>query len=237
MARAVGLSEEQLRLLGALKRLRALEGFYLGGGTAVAWYFGHRRSLDLDLFTTPSAGSLEGASRAVSRAVKTKTVAASDAALSLLAGGEALDLVRYPYAPLEAPAEGPGGFPVASVVDLGAMKLGALSKRGLKRDFWDLYIIVTKGGVPLPELLRAYAERYGASAADLYHVLRSLTYFEDAERADAHLAGLTREMWNEIRAWFEEQAAEAANLDLLRRRRTARQRPGRGKRRREKPKR
>jgi hypothetical protein len=51
VARAPGLSAKQLGLLGRLKRLRSLDGFYLAGGTAVSWHFGHRTSLDLDLFS------------------------------------------------------------------------------------------------------------------------------------------------------------------------------------------
>ena len=58
MASPTGLSAAQLRLLGQLKRLDALDDFYLAGGSAVGWHFEHRRSLDLDLFSTSSDTSL-----------------------------------------------------------------------------------------------------------------------------------------------------------------------------------
>ena len=40
-----------LELLRRLTNLPFLQDFYLVGGTALALYFGHRKSIDLDLFT------------------------------------------------------------------------------------------------------------------------------------------------------------------------------------------
>ena len=63
-----------------------------------------------------------------------------------------------PYPPLEAPVAGPEGFPVAGMRDLAVMKLVALSQRGLRRDFWDLYAIL-QSGMSLPEIARDYLTR------------------------------------------------------------------------------
>ena len=41
-----------LDILKDLMQIPALNDFYLVGGTALALYFGHRRSVDLDLFST-----------------------------------------------------------------------------------------------------------------------------------------------------------------------------------------
>ncbi len=47
------LTEAQLRILELFKSLPDAEHYYLTGGTALAeFYLGHRRSFDLDLFTT-----------------------------------------------------------------------------------------------------------------------------------------------------------------------------------------
>src|SRR5437899_2779036 len=51
MAQHPRLETEQDRALGALKKALPDAGFYLAGGTAVAWYLGHRVSHDLDLFS------------------------------------------------------------------------------------------------------------------------------------------------------------------------------------------
>jgi len=215
MGHPVGLSPRQLRLLGSLTSLGELKGFYLAGGGAVAWHFRHRRSIDLDIFSVSKKVSLEEAREALERAAGARTVAESDVAISLRADDAAIDLVRYGYAPLEAPLSGPSGFPVAGPLDLGVMKLAAISRRGLRRDFWDLFVVATSGKNTLATLLRAYQKRYGSSAADVYHVVRSLTYFDDAEKEDPRLVGLSASAWKRIREWFEARALEVSEVGKL----------------------
>lgn len=61
MGRSTSLADEQQRTLERLRPLVAADALYLAGGTAVAHHIGHRRSLDLDLFSGvrafPSKGS------------------------------------------------------------------------------------------------------------------------------------------------------------------------------------
>lgn len=75
------------------------------------------------------------------------------------------------------------------------------TRRGLRRDFWDLHAIL-HAGITLGAAADAYVRRFGVSAADLYHVMRALTYFADAER-DPPPDGLSAERWREIKAYFE----------------------------------
>jgi len=45
------------KVLGLIKQLQSLEyvkSFYLVGGTALALYLGHRKSIDIDLFSISS---------------------------------------------------------------------------------------------------------------------------------------------------------------------------------------
>jgi hypothetical protein len=89
------------------------------------------------------------------------------------------------------------------------MKLAAIAKRGLRRDFWDLHAILIARDVPLGATLDDYVAKYRVAEADLYHVLRSLTYFEDAER-DAFLpAGLSEADWKAIKTFFQREAPKA----------------------------
>src|SRR5262249_48032702 len=113
-----------------------------------------------------------------------------------------VDLVRYPYAPLEPPEAGREAIPVAGLRDLAAMKLAAVSRRGLRRDFWDLYALAP-GGLPLKEATQAYAAKFGAKEADLYHVLRALTYFDDAEKDPEYPRGLSARRWAAIKEFFK----------------------------------
>jgi hypothetical protein len=201
------LSADQLGTLAQLTASPAIDGFYLAGGTATAFHLRHRCSRDLDLFSRSAHEDLENLrQRLVERLPNLEIVAMTDAALHARVGLTPVDVVRYPYPLLEAPAPGPAGFPTAGLLDLAGMKLSAVSRRGIRRDFWDLYAIVTLGGITLDGALDGYLARFGVKEADLYHVLRSLTYFEDAEREPVFPEGLSEASWETIKDFFRNAA-------------------------------
>ncbi len=212
MANVDPLQSEQLRALGSLSRLTSLEGYYLGGGTAVAFHLRHRTSRDLDLFGEPGAADLERVRAEVMATLDdAEVVAFTDVAMHLKTSAGAIDIVAYPYALLETANAGPAGFPVAGLLDLATMKLAAVSKRGVTRDFWDLYEILNHKDTTLNKALEAYLNRFGKRESDLYHVIRSLTYFADAENETVLPSGMTVELWKRIKNFF------TANVpDLLR---------------------
>lgn len=86
------------------------------------------------------------------------------------------------------------------------MKLAAIAHRGLRRDFWDLHELITRGGVSLDPALDAYLRRFGKAEPDLYHVLRSLTFFDDAEQDALMPAGLTVAHWKAVQPYFLTEA-------------------------------
>jgi hypothetical protein len=187
-----------------MTELAGLERFYLAGASAIAWHVGHRRSEDLALFSQSRKAHLERLERALAKDKRVRIIQSSDVMLALEVGGVPVDLVDYPYGLLEAPCPGPHGFPIASLLDLGAMKLAAISKRGIRRDFWDLYEIV-RAGFPLATCAAAYLKKFERSHSDLYHVERALTWFEDAENDPLWPAGLTPVRWARIKAFFRKE--------------------------------
>ena len=85
------------------------------------------------------------------------------------------------------------------------VKLAAISRRGLRRDFWDLFEALGTG-LTLRECGDAYLQRFGVREADLYHVLRALTYFDDAEKDPIFPRGLDTVKWDAIKAFFRREA-------------------------------
>jgi hypothetical protein len=140
MGGVTGLSQEQLLALGRIARLPQAKALHLVGGSAIAIYFGHRFSLVPDVDLHAVRASLAASVPAL--VVRGET----DVTLKVAADGAIIDFVRYPYAPLEPPTPGPGGVLLASVRDLGAMKLSAIATRGIRRDFWDAFVMVTSSG-------------------------------------------------------------------------------------------
>ena len=206
MARSTGLAKEQQRTLARLKPVVARDHLYLAGGTAIAYHLGHRRSLDLDLFTAKKRISLQRMStQLMTKFSDFKVIEATDVTLHVRIGSTAVDIVNYPYALLEPAAPGPGGFPTAGRLDLTVMKLSAIARRGIRRDFWDLKVLL-ESGISMQQAADAYRKRFGLAENDLYHVLTALTYFDDAERERNYPRGLGEAAWNGIKAYFRANA-------------------------------
>lgn len=206
MGEPTGLAKEQRRALDRLKGVRGIERFHLVGGSVIACHLHHRRSADLDLFSLSKDVDLNAVAESIREAVpELMVIGASDVSLRLRVGEVPVDLVRYSYAPLEAPQVGPDAFPIAGLRDLAAMKLAAIARRGLRRDFWDLRAMV-EAGLSLEEAAQAYVAKFKVSESDLYHVLRALTYFADAEKDPVYPPGLTARRWGRIKRFFEAEA-------------------------------
>jgi hypothetical protein len=169
MARRPGLPPPQLRALDRLKSVRGIERFYLAGGAAIAVHLHHRVSNNLGVFGPKQASFAAFQALAKPRSHEVKVVTVGDATLHMEIGGVPVDVVRYPYPLLEKPLAGPGGFPVAGLLDLATNKLAAIAKRGLLRDFWDLYEIVSLSAHDSSD---AMIERFRGVFGTRYHDLR-----------------------------------------------------------------
>lgn len=179
----------------------------------MAQHVGHRVSNDLDLFSRDPQLDLDRVRREAVQRTKAVVIAQSDATLKLRIASAVVDVVRYPYGSIGRASRGPEGLDVASVRDLAAMKLSAIARRGVKRDYWDLYELLTKTRVSLRSACDDYLLKYGVAESDVYHVLRALVWFDDAEADPTPPRGLTAKKWRLIRSWFEERVAR----ELLRR--------------------
>lgn len=201
------MEKRQLDTLAKLGEALGCNEVYLAGGTAVAFHLAHRVSRDLDLFSVDANADLEHMRQKLAAAFHPfEVVAGSAVSMRLLLAGELVDVVRYPYPLLEAPIAGPRSFPVAGLKDLAVMKLAAIAKRGIRRDFWDLHEILQRSTLTLDDALSAYVQRYGTKEPDLYHVMRSLTYFTDAERDVILPMGMKADRWEEIKRFMREAA-------------------------------
>lgn len=167
-----------LELLKSLMKVPALEGYNLAGGTALALQIGHRISVDLDFFGNVDFEPIDilDSIRDIS---EVNIINQSRAILILNTGGIKTDFVRYRY-PLLSPIVEIEGIRLLSTLDIGAMKLAAITNRGRKRDFFDLYFLLQT--YTLRDLMDAYNAKYADGSEFL--VNKSLVYFDDAEEDD-----------------------------------------------------
>jgi len=149
-----------------------VQDLYLAGGTGIAVHRGHRTSLDIDLFSKAAEFELDGArTELLAKIPSVRVLEQTDVTLRVRCGNVPLDIVRYPYALLDPTGVGPSGITLAGLRDLASMKLAAIARRGIRRDFWDLWEIV-RGGLSHVDIAESYLEKFGVAEADLYHVLK-----------------------------------------------------------------
>lgn len=153
-------------------------GFYLAGGTALALHIGHRDSIDFDFFTEKPIDTkvLFEQCRELFAGHSIQKIQEEKNTLALLIDGAVqVSFMTYSY-PLLRSSESSEYFNLASIADIGCMKLSAITSRSVLKDYVDLYFILRL--VSLKELLILYRAKY---SDDTVVVLKSLAYFEDIE--------------------------------------------------------
>ena len=174
------LNKKQFSVLQKLAPIIQPKDFYLGGGTALAIYLGHRVSVDLDWFTSKPVGDMIVFAQSLRNAhVSFETQQTAPGTLHGSISKVRVTFLEYQYAllkPLTYWKE--VGCSIASLEDLACMKLSAVAQRGARKDFCDIYALGLKQ-FSLNEMLDFYRKKFGVK--DIGHVLYGLAYFDDAE--------------------------------------------------------
>ncbi len=167
-----------LDLTRTLQQRKELSSFILVGGTALALQIGHRKSIDIDLFSTghfdvtETAGFLE-------KDLGFHLQYSHKNTLKGTINGIFVDLITHDY-PLINPPIFEGNIRMASLQDIAAMKVNAISGNGTRiKDFIDVYFLMKK--FSFFELVKFFSDKY--EARNTFHAVKSLTYFEDVDPA------------------------------------------------------
>lgn len=170
------VTRSTLALLKTLQGMPELRRTRLVGGTALALQLGHRLSVDLDLFGTVDGGN-EALRTAFERHALSFTSTHTTSNIhQFLIDSVQVDVVNYPYPWLKPPVSG-DGVRLADLPDLCAMKLSAVANRGFRKDFVDVYFLLSI--FTLDEMIRLFKNKFPDGSA--FNVLQSLAYFDDAE--------------------------------------------------------
>lgn len=172
--------------------------WYLAGGTALALQVGHRTSQDLDFFNPKEFSAASLIKKFPSHDWKT-TVLREGTIYGRLLGAK-VSFIFYPFFKPRQPFLSYGSVRIMHEKDIAVMKIVAISQRGTKRDFVDLYWYC-QNREPLLHVVQRLEEQYPNSAHNYHHVVKSLTYFEDAE-ADPMPKIFFNASWEEIKEFF-----------------------------------
>ena len=196
------VSAAQLALLDRLKEQRLLDGFYMAGGTAAALQLGHRKSEDFDFFS-PGEHDFEKKAMALAGSVNFLVSNSGQGALHGLADNIRLSFLVYRY-PLLFPTVLFRGIALADIREIALMKLVAVANRGSRKDFVDLYFICRQVGGLRDLLLDLFPRKFQGRLYSVYHIVRSLQYFDDAEK-EPPLDMLQSLSWAELKQFYLSQ--------------------------------
>ena len=170
------VSSELLELLERLMKVEDLQSLRLVGGTALALQLGHRNSVDIDLFGRHEMDE-QHLNRVLSAYATVEQLRGSKSIKVFLINGVKVDFVNYSYPWLDPVLE-IENIRMASVRDIAAMKIAAITQRGSKKDFIDLYFLLQQ--FSLTEILAFYKQKI--TDGNEWMALRSIPYFDDADR-------------------------------------------------------
>jgi len=172
------LTKNTKNVLDALNTARVVKDFYLAGGTALALYFGHRFSIDLDWFAekfdyTPIfRHQLEKLGRLSIDSESKNT-------FNGVLNGVKISFFEYPYPLISFKSQYQKNIFLAGIPDIAAMKLEAISSRGSYKDFIDIYFLLQK--YSLEELLGFMRKKFVNIDYNEAHLLKALIYFEEVK--------------------------------------------------------
>ncbi len=178
-----GLLREVLMIL---MKEPAFEPFRLVGGTNLSLRLGHRKSVDIDLFTDAQYDSLDF--RVFERFLKASFPYYDNGDPTSIVGfgrgyyignskDDCIKLDLMYTDPFIKEAEVIDGVRMASMDDIVAMKINAISRGGRKKDFWDIHRLLDM--YSLTEMLELHKKRHPWEH-DETQVLESLVDFSEA---------------------------------------------------------
>ena len=195
--------------LGWLRRSR----WYLAGGTALALQVGHRQSVDLDFFSPVKTFRSLELERALQGTGHWQTSYQEAGTIYGSFWKAKVSFIAYPFFIPTARRLRCGSVKMLLPEDIAVMKIIAISQRGRKRDFYDLFWYCTNRE-PLGGVIERAITQYPGQQENITHILKSLVYFADAE-SDPQPQLLFSASWRAVKDFFRKEAV-AAGKKLLR---------------------
>ncbi len=164
-----------LELLKKLMSIPFLDSFYLVGGTALALQFGHRMSIDIDLFTLDDFDN-NNLIEILSKSFDVSIEFENRNMVITYINNIKVDFVKMGYPILFEPLL-IENIRMLDIRDIVAMKLKAIAQRGSKKDFFDIYFFLQQ--MKMESMLQLFKKKF--EQHELFYIVKSLTYFNDAE--------------------------------------------------------
>ncbi len=168
------IEPKTLELLIDLQKEPLLSTFNLVGGTALALHLGHRKSIDLDFFTSESF-DLEEVKMMLIKKYDFKVSYSRSQTLKGFINGVKVDFIKFDYPHLHN-CDIIDEVRIESVPDIIAMKLLSITDNGSRiKDFIDIAYL--SSWFSLEEMLQFFIRKITNS--NIMMPIKALTYFDD----------------------------------------------------------
>lgn len=197
------------KILNEIMKEPVFAPFYLVGGTSLSLRLGHRKSIDIDLFTNASYGSLDFSVYENFFQNNYKYYDCTDKTDIVGFGrsyyiGESEDnnikVDLFYHDEIINPCDIIDGIRIASLADVTAMKVDVVSRGGRKKDFWDLHELLNT--YTIPEMLELHKKRYEYTH-DREQIIADFVDFSSADK-DIDPICLKGKEWKLIKLDFVE---------------------------------
>jgi len=159
-----------------------LKPFSLVGGTALALKYGHRSSVDLDLFYHEKFNHTEIVRNLESEFENNFVYKQQHTQFGIFSfiNDVKVDFVYFPHLPIK-PYETIEHVRFYNIADIAAMKIQAILGRAKKKDFFDLQEILQH--FSLQQVIDWHYEKYPSQMLAI-SIPHAVTYFVDAEESE-----------------------------------------------------
>ena len=194
-----------LSLLKRLMEMPPLQQFSLVGGTALALKFGHRISVDLDLFSRLPFDNNEIIGELQSEFGDSFLLQLNKEKFGIFCyiNEIKVDIIKHPFALLQD-LELQEGIRIYHTADIAAMKVNAILGRGKKKDFWDICELLHH--YSLANIIRFYNDKFPNQQL-MIGIPHALTYFDDAEESEDPVS-LKGQTWEAVKKFIQQNVSE-----------------------------
>lgn len=187
-------------------------GWYLAGGTALSLQCDHRMSVDLDFFILHTGFDAQRIVLALTPLGWITSLVEKGTLYGELEGVK-ISFISYPYFVPKKPFITYKFINILDAQDIAVMKIIAISQRGRKRDFFDLYWYIIHRE-PLLDVLQRVKDQYPNSQQNYHHIIKSFTYFEEADE-DPQPQLFFDATWEQVKQHFSSIVPDVADKLLI----------------------
>lgn len=199
------IDKQRYQILKQVCQTISIKNYYMAGGTALAIQTGLRESFDFDFFVQEQF-DIQQLVQELEVIGELQVTSYREGTLHCILENVQLTFLYFPNKLLEklVKIEEIPNLYLASIKDIALMKLIAISQRGTKKDFFDLFYICNKLNMTIKDFLDLLKSKYDQNKINFSHIIKSLSYFEDAEDEILPKTFIQYD-WEKIKEYYKEE--------------------------------